>query len=146
MIYAALTAASYFLVASISEDALGVTCLQGSLGQALNSMLRCLVALESHDPKKGTLQARLAGGALPVAGAAGAAVGVGRVGIVRPAAAPSGRARAAGLQRAAAIESALARAIYLLVRTYGAAAVLASGIEDEPGRMPKLSTFLSEVA
>ena len=62
---------------------------------------------------------------------------------LRVALGPPAQVRAAGAQRASAIEAALSRAVYLLVHTYGTRAVLAAQIPSE--LRPRLEAFLGEL-
>ena len=102
----------------------GAVHLAGSLGAALTALLRCLHALETY-----------VGGA-PLGGARS------RPGVrrsqqslaLRVALGPPAQARAAGAQRAAALESALSRAVYVLVHAYGTRAVMAADVPPESVR------------
>ena len=61
-----------------------------------------------------------------------------RVGLGAPA-----QARAVGAQRAAAVEGALSRAVYLLVNAYGARAIEGANVPVE--QRPRLLALLKEV-
>ena len=62
---------------------------------------------------------------------------------LRVALAPPALVRAAGAQRAAAVEGALSRAVYLLIHTFGRRAVVAA--EVPPELRPRLEDFLREL-
>jgi len=128
-------ASSALIAAASREDALGVVHLAKSLGVCLTSLLRCMQALETY----------VSGGA-PLGGGARARPPPNRSQqsiALRVALGPRASTRAAGTQRAAALESALSRAVYLLVHTYGQRAVLAADVPPE--LRPRLEPFCSEL-
>jgi hypothetical protein len=144
----AARASACLLVGSTTEDPVGTVYLAKSLVATLNSMLRLLAAMEAFDPKKNPLAMQLAAApapapAAPGGGGGGGGGGAAEAGLRVRLSAPA-RARAVGAQRAAAIEAELHRAIYLLLKTYGTEAVLASGVKPE--LLPRLQGFATGLA
>ena len=115
----AAEASSGLIAAAATEDALGAVHLSNSLGTCLTALLRCLVALEAY----------VAGGAPFGSQRPPQAVHRSQQSLaLRVALGPPRVLRAAGAQRAAALESSLSRAVYLLVKTYGVRAVRAANV------------------
>jgi len=132
VVYAA-DAVGCLVAAAVTEDALGVVQLDQSLGLTLVALVRCLQVLESY----------VAGGAPIGLSRPRAAAPRSQQSIaLRVALGPRAQARAIGAQRAAAVEGALSRAIYLLVHTYGARAILAAVPSD---LRPRLHAFVDEL-
>ena len=121
------------IAASANEDAMGDVQLVSSLGTALTSLLRCMQALESY------VAGAPFGGARSRPSAHRSQQSI----ALRVALGPPAQVRAAGAQRAAAIEAALSRGVYLLVHTYGPRAVLATDVPSE--LRPRLEAFLGEL-
>ena len=118
----AAEASSGLIAAAATEDALGAVHLSNSLGTCLTALLRCLVALEAY----------VAGGAPFGSQRPPQAVHRSQQSLaLRVALGPPRVLRAAGAQRAAALESSLSRAVYLLVKTYGVRAVRAANVAPE---------------
>lgn len=131
----AAEASSLLIAAASTEDSLGAVHLANSLPTCLTSLLRCMQALESY----------VSGGA-PLGGGARARPPPNRSQqsiALRVALGPPAHTRAAGTQRAAALESALARAIYVLVHTYGKRTVLAADVPSE--LRPRLESICAEL-